>query len=66
MVGPELASADGHGVADVDSVLEAVGHGANGYLTKPVDLDLVVVRIGEQLACGRADEAQHVNEERRD
>ena len=35
---------------DHDSVVHALKSGANGYLTKPVDMDVVQARIDEQIS----------------
>jgi diguanylate cyclase (GGDEF)-like protein len=43
-----------------ESVVEALQHGANDYVTKPVDFPVVVARMSAQLSRKRAEEAARV------
>jgi diguanylate cyclase (GGDEF)-like protein/PAS domain S-box-containing protein len=47
-----------------DKIVEALNHGANDYITKPVDFPVALARIQSQLARKRAEEALRVSEER--
>jgi PAS domain S-box-containing protein len=50
--------------ADSDAVVAALDHGANDYVTKPIDLPVALARIRTQLARRRAERALAESEER--
>ena len=47
-----------------DSLVEALGRGANDYITKPINFPAAFARIGEQLSRRRAELALRESEER--
>jgi diguanylate cyclase (GGDEF)-like protein/PAS domain S-box-containing protein len=51
-------------VTDSDKVVEALNHGANDYITKPIDFAVALARIQSQLSRKRAEEALRESEER--
>lgn len=51
-------------VAESDKIADALEHGANDYITKPVDFAVAVARIRSQLARKRAEDALRQSEER--
>src|SRR5919202_5215769 len=47
-----------------DNIVEALGLGANDYVTKPVDFPVALARIRTQLSHKRSEEALRESEER--
>lgn len=51
-------------IHESDQIVEALGQGANDYITKPIDFSVAVARIRTQLLRKKADEALRESEER--